>query len=258
MIDITMKYDWNNHKVMDKELLLSSYLKLNDNDRTKVYEFLSDSRKILLNKSLIKYYEKEIQVEKSRQLENEKIKLLDPYKENIDLELIRNVTELKIMYTLLYAKDKVLEDLFERPNKDPNLNVFEESFNTTKEKFIKLLIEMDNLEAAVYVSALESYRPTTLTESFDAYRKAWDSIFSDIGVKKTRRDKITGKLLLVYKKDFENKTSSDDRPYIVNGEVDMEKMDFYAKFHDSYRKIYKETIAPVYIKFGLKVLIPWP
>lgn len=215
MNNIVRQYDWNNHKEINQKKLTNLFVKLKLADKLAVYRVLSDRRRLILRKG----YEKWRQVQDREDFEKDKLFLLKPFIEDIDISDIKTGEELDLTIAMLLMTDyRAYIDY-----NTSNLSKEEESFERTKEKMIGWIgsIGMRNNPTARYQVDLENtiehnlmleleklkyVAPTTLIQYRKIETSKWKECYIHIGVGEERAKRLAmgiGKQIVHY---HDNKT----------------------------------------------------
>ena len=248
MIDITQKYDWNNHKDMPKKKLYKEYSTLSEEDKNKVYKILNEKRKISLKKE-----EERVSKEKNNiQLEIQKNDFLNDY---INPSDIHTEEELNLIYTIIYSEYDLLLEFKTLSDQDPNRNINIKSFKIQQNNFAETLANMGLHDESNYVFNIQPKITSTLTEILKKYKRAWEEIFVEHKIKPTRAKRIVNDLYKMYqeksRKKIKRKSPTDflDLPDLEKVKVSQQRR--------KCRTIYKKTFATMYEKYGLNIKVPF-
>ena len=224
MIDIIKQFDWNNHKLMNKERLYQEYMKLSSNNKNKVLDCLTISRKNLLNKMISKE-------EKNKPIPEIEFVLM-PLHYFLSSADIKSYDEAALTFEIIRNR-RYLEY---NEKKESNYNLEEISFNNAKTEMIRLSKIMAKRNAQIEVNDkekqedrehliqllnnLEYTEVVTQSELIDKKFKPWEEAYISIGVPSSRAKKIVRglKQFLIYVdnlgKEPLNQISPDGREYL--------------------------------------------
>ncbi len=187
------KFNWNNHKEVNKDKLLEEFMKLDFINRLKVYRILKEARRKLLRKTYNEWI-----IQKAVDKEREEIDFM-VYPLGTDIDNIGTRNEALLTLSILLGNHPLMSEQLSANNDKK-----EGSFNNTKRKMLELIAEIiprykggfgvapDEVYEALY--NLEYISPQSHNQRNVGFKEKWNSYYKAIEVSKDKRTNIIAAL----------------------------------------------------------------
>ena len=207
MGDILLQYDWNNHKGMNGERLVSEFYNLSLSDKLKVYRTLRATRKTLLHKGY-KAHKKNLIAE---QLENDIKLTLEPIKELLCESDIKTRDEMLLTLGLIleHCTTRIYYESEDDGKNQASIKRDEESFESTQTKMLDWIDKLSfratgltsnhNQGLHEAIKELVYHKPHPIEATLSIYQIDFEAYYLFLGVGKTRVKTISKALVNMIK-----------------------------------------------------------
>lgn len=193
MNDITNRYSWNNHKMMNKDMLLEEYQRLDQKNKKIIYEYLTSARQSLLDKQLSLSKKKEANANIDYMA-----KVLNSL---LAKETFKSPLEAALTFSIIRHHGHL--DLFGEKHKYYSRE--KDDFNDTKKKMLEWIQILSKREVPSYIAYVDvtpkealyslleqlEYIPVkTKSDLIKEKREFFRYVYKSAGISETSTDKI--------------------------------------------------------------------